>query len=329
MPGVGEARAQHPLVAGDDGGAAIRGVNVCRERKPGGGLAGPRARGEIALVHPHGHLHDLWRQVHESIVDTAKQRHRPFHQAGHFLKQTVIRHDGQAAFGGKAGEAVAYPRDPVGRRGHHVGALQLGLPVCQAGDGDRLRVAAVALCEVRGGEAVAVIFRRCQRERNHGAVQQADDAAERAYPGERAGAAPAHRFRPGETAQQPRQGFGHQVGGLDRGRRLVEHPEAALLPQHIARGAVLAQEASQRLFGRGGARAALDAGARDTRLGDRSPQRKAAWPMEQAQVLRCQGCQSLANLPAKQLGPGGLQPRRYLLAEKLQEKLRQATHPAA
>ena len=64
------------------------------------------------------------------------------------------------------------------------------------------RVEAMALGQVGGGQPVPVVGAVAQVERHDRAVQQADDPAQRAHPGERAGAAPAHRFRPGEAAQQ-------------------------------------------------------------------------------------------------------------------------------
>ena len=55
------------------------------------------------------------------------------------------------------------------------------------------------------GQAVPVVVAVAQVERHDRAIQQAGDAAQRAHPGEVAAAAPAHRLRPGEAAQQRRE----------------------------------------------------------------------------------------------------------------------------
>ncbi len=87
---VGKARAQHALIALDNGLAAVAGHIVgdddeaVRERAV-------RLRGrEIALMGPHGNDQHLGRQLQELPVDGAEQRHRPFDQARHFFEQAVI-----------------------------------------------------------------------------------------------------------------------------------------------------------------------------------------------------------------------------------------------
>ena len=75
MAGVGEPGAQHAFVTGDDGGAAILGLDIGGEDEPGRGRRRwRRAGGEIALVDPHRDLHDLGRQVHVLVGDAAGQR---------------------------------------------------------------------------------------------------------------------------------------------------------------------------------------------------------------------------------------------------------------
>ena len=109
---------------------------------------------------------------------------------------------------------------------------------------------AMALGQVAGGQPVPVIVAVAQVERHHRAVEQAEDAAQRADPGEVAGAAPAHRLRPGEAAQQRRAARRRSAPRRRRPARLLQHPELAFLAQLLARGAVLAQEAGQRLLRR-------------------------------------------------------------------------------
>ena len=59
MPGIGEAGAQDAFVAGDDRGAAVLGRDIGDEGEVGrGGVVG-RAEREVALIDPHGDLHDL------------------------------------------------------------------------------------------------------------------------------------------------------------------------------------------------------------------------------------------------------------------------------
>ena len=134
-----------------------------------------------------------------------------------------------------------------------------------AQDADRERAGReepMPLGEVAAGQPVAVIVAVAQVERHRLAVEQAEDAAQRAHPGEGAGAAPAHRFRPGKAAQQRRAARARSA----RRRRCRAPPGRAprnRLPRATARavGAVLAQEPGQRLLGRVAARAALAAAA--------------------------------------------------------------------
>ena len=172
MPSVGEAGAQHAFVAGDDGGAAVRRLDVGDEGEPGRSAAVRRAQREIALVDPHGDLHDLRRQVHVFVGDAPEQRDRPFHQAGDLVEQAGIVHHGKLAVGGKAGDAV---RDQafalLGIDQHAMGA-QFARPVGAAGHGEGAGgVEAVALGQVAGGEAVAIVGAVAQVERHDGAVR--------------------------------------------------------------------------------------------------------------------------------------------------------------
>ena len=154
---------------------------------------------------------------------------------------------------------------PVGDDALAVGGIdqdavrgQFFLPVGSRSDREGARgVEAVALGQVGAGEAVAVVAAVAQIERHDRAVEQAGDPAQRTHPDEAAGAAPTHRFGPGEAAQQAGHGAGDQAGGGDSGGGFLQHPVIAFLAQLLAAGVVLAQEAGQRLFRRIGARAAL------------------------------------------------------------------------
>ena len=122
-------------------------------------------------------------------------------------------------------------------------ARSLSRPVGGSRDGEGAGgVEAVALGQVAAGEAVAVIGAVAQVERHDRAVQQADDAAQRADPGEVAGAAPAHRFRPGEAAEDARYTNFDQMSGGYRRMALFRHPETVFLTKLLSGSVNFAQE---------------------------------------------------------------------------------------
>ena len=92
VPRVGEAGAQHTLVAGDRGGAAVGRLDIGDEAEIGRRRTVGVAEREVALVDAHGDLHDLGRQVHVGSVDAAEQRHRPLDQPGHLVEQAGVVH---------------------------------------------------------------------------------------------------------------------------------------------------------------------------------------------------------------------------------------------
>ena len=95
MPRIGQARAQHTLIAGDDRRTEIIRRQIRHEGEIGRRASGLVAQGKIFLVDLHRQLADFRRQVHEIVVDAADQRHRPFHQPGDLVEQPVIRGDGE------------------------------------------------------------------------------------------------------------------------------------------------------------------------------------------------------------------------------------------
>ena len=207
MPRVGEPGAQHALVAGDDRRAAVRRPRCWRRRRTRA-PASPSAvaRGEIALVDPHRDLHDLGRQVHVLVGDPAGQRHRPFDEAGDLVQQAGIVDDGD---GFLAPRCAAMPSAmtrlrsaaSTSTRWSRSFAAQSAAPETAKAPGAWNRWPSVRLPD---DEAVPVIGAVAQIERHDLAIQQADDPAQRAHPGEVAGAAPAHRFGPGQAAQHAR-----------------------------------------------------------------------------------------------------------------------------
>ena len=231
MPRVGEAGAQHALIAGDDEGATVLGRDVGHEGEPGRGFVVWGAQGEVALVDAHGDLHDLARQIHMLVGNAAEQRHRAFDQTRDFIHQAGIVHDGAALRRRQFGHTGRDHALAVGRVHQDMAFGELRLPVGGGGHSEGAGgVEAVALGQIAARQAVAVISAIGQGERHHRAIQQADDAAQRADPDEAAAAAPAHGFWPGEAAQHRWHRLGDQAGGGDRGGGFVEDPEIALLP---------------------------------------------------------------------------------------------------
>ena len=289
MARIGEAGTQHALVAGDRGGAAIRRIDIGHEAEIRRGRTIGVAEREVALVHPHRDLSHLGRQVHEGIVDAPQQRHRPFHQPRHFVQQAGIVHQRDLSRAPQFGDAVA--DDPPAFVGidHDAALAQLRRPVAAGCHGERTRrVEAMALGQVARRQPVPIVLAVAQVERHHRAVQQADDAPQRADPDEVAGASPAHRLGPGEAAQQRRDRAGDQRGGRYCLRRLPQHPVVALLVQLLAARAVLAQKAGHGLLRCTGARATFCCAAGGNLRRHLGRQRDAARTMEGAEVCRRQ-----------------------------------------
>src|SRR5690242_10182745 len=131
---------------------------------------------------------------------------------------------------------------PIGRRSNREGPW---------------RVKAMPLGQLVRSEIVTVVASLAQGKWHDGAIEQADDAAQRADPEEAAASPPAHRLRPGEAAKHWRDRLCDKAAGRDSVRRLVQDPVAAFLPDLLAARAMLPQEAGERLFRCGGARAAF------------------------------------------------------------------------
>ncbi len=170
---------------------AVRRLDVGDEAEIRRGRAVRVAESEVALVHPHRDLPHFGRQIHVRIVDTAEQRHRPFHQSRDLIKQSGIVH--HLRFVGERGDP--FRDDPLALRGIHQDAAvaQAVRPIRarrhREGAG---RVEAVALGQIGRNESMPIVLAVAQVERHHRAIQQADDAAQRADPDEIAATAPAH-----------------------------------------------------------------------------------------------------------------------------------------
>ena len=317
---IGEAGPQHALVAGDDRHAAVNRLDIGDEGEVGRWTAVGVSQGEIALVDAHRDLHDLGRQVHIGEVDAPKQRHRPLDQAGHFVQQTGIIDCCHTMRGSEPRNAVCDHALAVAGLHQHVPVAQLGLPIGEGRHRDRTgRMEAVALGQVGCGEPMAVIGAIAQIERHDLAVEQADDPSQRPHPGEGAGAAPSHRFRPREATQQRRNRRGDQRGRRHRLGHLLHYPVVALLAELVPAGAMLAQKTSHRLLRCIGSRAALAALGGGHFPGNLGCQGDPSRPVVRMDVLGLQRRQCLAAQPRQIFGAACLHACRNLLAEQLQE----------
>ena len=257
MAGVAEPGAEDALVAGDDGGPAVLRLDIGDEGEAVGGRAVRVAEGHVALVHAHAELHDLGRQVHEGGVDAAQQGNRPFDEARDLVDEALVLDQLQLCAVDQGADAVDDALAAEDRVGDDPAGEQAVPPGLERGGGEGVGgVEAVALGFEAADQAVAVIPGVGQGEGNERAVQRAGDAAERADPGQRGGA-PAHALGPGEAADEGGDGLGHEGDDRDGDGLAHEHEVAALVDELVPRGAVLAEEALERLRRGVGARAPL------------------------------------------------------------------------
>src|SRR5690606_28633080 len=207
----------------------------------------------VLLVHASGELDHFGRDFEELGIEAAEQRYRPFGEAGVLYHQALVLDQREAGFGRGPGRAVADQRLALGVVDDDVAGAQLLLVVAGAADGDRARVVeAVAERHVAAGDLTDRAFHELFAE-------DGDDAGERAHPAQALGAerggAPAHRFRPGEAADDGGNRLGEH--GLDRPARLFDdgeiHPTTVF--ELVLGETGLGQEAFERLRRRGGARA--------------------------------------------------------------------------
>ncbi len=264
MAGVAEPGAEHALVAGDDGRASVGGFDVGDEGEAVGGGAVRVAERHVALVHAHAELHDLGRQVHVGRVNVAEHGDGPFDEARDLVDEALVRHDVELRLGRKALEPGHDAGAAFGGVGDHAPGEQSLAPSPEGGGREGTGgVEAVAFGFDAAGQAVAVILGVGQGEGHELAIERAKDAAERADPDE-GGGAPAHALGPWETADEGGHGLSDEGGSPDARFLADEHELAAFVRELVAGGAVLAQEALERLGRGAGAGAALaGAGGRD------------------------------------------------------------------
>ena len=89
--GIGEPRADHPLVAGDNCFAAVGGLFIGDQNEFVDELRRLRiAQHEAFLVVADGGADHLLRDRQEGLFEAAHQRHRPFNEAGDFGQQALV-----------------------------------------------------------------------------------------------------------------------------------------------------------------------------------------------------------------------------------------------
>ncbi len=256
--GVGEARAQHPLVPGDDGGALVLRLHIGDEQEARREPAGVIQEREIFLVRAHRRGEHLRRQRHEGVVDAPRQDHGPFDEAGHLLQQRIVaakREPGgfRRGFGPFADRGA-----PLVGIEQHVALRQAPLVVGEAGDTEFVGPQeAVPACLV--GEGQDPPGAEIERALEPGTVEHREHAMERPDPAEGLVGEP-HGFRPG----QRRDRLADQRRQLRRrgAARRLHHRE----PEHALAGVALLalveareprgfEEALDRLLRRSDARA--------------------------------------------------------------------------
>ncbi len=258
--GVRQAGAQDALVAGDDGGAAVRGGRVGDHDEAGGEFAGGVGRGEVFLVRPHGGGQHLRRHVHELLIDGAAQHDRPFDKAGDLVQQSFVGGDDKAVaagdfrrVGGDLGAALVAGQDDMGFA--QPVAVRVEVAGGDDGIGGEKTMPPCSVDKCNQSDFSAEVERAFQQL----PVEDGKDVMDRPDPAESAGR-PAHALGPGELPDRLVDQVGQHVGGIAAGLFGHGEPEDALAGVALfallqAGEAGAAQEAGDRLFGR------ADAGA--------------------------------------------------------------------
>ncbi len=232
-PRVGEPGAHHPLVARGDREPAVACDEVRGQDEGGSQRVGPDLpEHEALLVGADRRPHRLAGNLQEGFVEGSEQHNGPFHEPGDLLQQSLVLDEVETA---GEGEVAGVVQDDVlapVRVEDDVGALQGLDVVVEAADLDRAgREEAVAIGRGAGLDPI-------DRERHHVrslglGAEGRDDRLQRAHPaqgaGLRRGRTPAHRFRPGEAADDLRQDLSEHVEGEAAGALDDGHIELPLL----------------------------------------------------------------------------------------------------
>ena len=198
---IGEAGAQHALIAVDDCLAAIFRFKVRDHDEARRQLAMCVMQREIFLVRAHRACqHFLW-HGHELVVDKTHQRHGPFDEPRHLVQQRLVLDKRQPFRRCQRLRAFMDEVRALRRIENDFGVEELHVVI-----GEVLHREFRAAHEAVAARLVARLD-AIHLERHDLAAENAEDRMKRAHPAQRA-RSPAHRFRPGEGAHNR----GHDLG---------------------------------------------------------------------------------------------------------------------
>ena len=326
-----EARRQHPLIARNNGLAAIRGLQIGDHDKMRRQGAGFRiAQGKVFLVLGHAQLDHFRRQRQKGRVHGADERHWPFGEPGDLVQQSRVWHQLQAVGFTQSRHLRLDARLARGRIHQHMAlSSQDLLIVFKSCDRKRTRAHHPVAKGVRRGAQPGGL------EIHPLPIQQAQNIVQRPHPAKIA-RAPFHRFGPGKAAHDLRhdlrQGLSRAKAGLfNDGNVKRALPVLADFAKLKACQPGAAQEPVQRLLRRADARAlALFAhiGGPVRQIVDHRHQ--AARPGKAAH--RRKGKARILQRPAQQarqvLRCAALHPRRDFFAEQFKQEFAHASPPS-
>ena len=266
-PGVGEPRAQHALVAGDDGRRVAR-REVADEQEAVGEPARVVRQREVALVELHREDQALLRHGEERGVERAGVDDRPLDQRRDLVEQRVGHdrrrvaggalelHDDVRAAGGERRDHLAFRFQ---RRCVGIGRGELDRPVRQEAVAERFAPGGEAECcdrhdvrsvqrdqPVRGPDELLVVVIAARA----GVAHHLRDGQPGDRVGQRLGEGARERRALGETAQPHVVGLAvgrrvppvRAVHGFRRARRQVRAPERCELLAQRLRGFAIGPE---------------------------------------------------------------------------------------
>ena len=219
--GVGKPRCDHPLIAGDDGLAAILGLEVRHhDEAVGEMLAAPQREAFLMRLHRGGE--HFARHIEEALIEAPHQRHRPFGEPGILGEQRHVLDQHELLLGRELLRALEDDRLALAWIEDDVGVAQSLRIVVEVPHSEGLR-----RHEAMAARLLAA-FDAVDLERHHLAGEDAQDGMQRPHPAKPA-ASPAHGFRPGEVAHDLRHDLGHHFGRCAPRPLDQRHIEIALL----------------------------------------------------------------------------------------------------
>ena len=194
-----ETRRQDTAVALGNRCPAIGRLDIGHDHEVRCKVAGARLpHGEVFLVGAHGQADDLARQVQEGLVHVAQDDNRPFRQPRHLFQQALVLDQLKPALITDHMRLLVDEHAAVlARKDNAALVFKYRLVLLEGGDLERAAAHdTMAFGQVSG-------FQATDLEVDHIAIEQAEDALQRAHPAQLA-AAPAHGFRPVEAANDLR-----------------------------------------------------------------------------------------------------------------------------